>query len=570
MINTMKRLLAVLTAATLTVITFPLPFLAIAEDVVEPEIVPQTLLISEVQTGGLDESDAELPKAEFIELVNTSGEEISVSGWQLEYLSASHTGIETPTRIIAELDGVVIADGYVLLSYVDYLPDADIYFGMGSTLTSGLMAKGGGHVRLIDADGNVIDQVGWGSAKQIADWPRTGEIPPGFSIKRILPEDPLYELGLIFGAATLPTTPEGGGLIIPEPPLEEDDEPIDNPANPDPETDDEDDIIPLPAPELGCEGIIISELLPNPAGADGGKEFIELYNPTTDFINLSGCGLQLQGKTHVHVLGDIELAPGQHRAFHDNETNIVLPNAAGGTIYLLSPKLTELQSVTYGENLPDDVAWAWFGTSDWQATYTPTPNAANVSQPTKPLEPCPAGQERNADTNRCVNITAVLALADCGPGQERNPETNRCRKIADTESSLTPCKPGQERNPDTNRCRAVAAATTLVPCAPDQERNPETNRCRKIAGAGSTLAPCAPGQERNHATNRCRKIASAVTSTAGGEIQDIESIAQAGKTGWWLAGFAGSAAVTYGAWEWRRDIINFLTRFTRKSPQTSI
>jgi hypothetical protein len=507
------------------------PATAIAlENPDETELPP--VLISEVMTtgcGGVDlqaSSCTEDAKEEFIELYNPNSEHLRMSDWKVEFLTSTHDGGPNPTRLIASLNGWLLANSHMLLAYTGYefTPySADIYFGQGSNLASGLIAKGGGHIRIVDNAGKIVDQVGWGSAKSLGNWPKTSEISSGFSIKRILPGDPLYDqMAYQFTAPTHPISPQGGGFLT-DPGLDDGEDPDDEIPGDDPED-----------PGITCEGIVISELLPNPAGTDVSNEFIELHNPTDDFISLEGCVLQTTAGSKIHTFGGIEIKPDQYRAFYDSETGLTLPNSNGGTVYLLSPSQVELDAITYPGGIADDVAWAWFGSNDWQITYIPTPGASNVKQATKP---CPTGQVRSEETGRCRSIiSAESTLKPCLPGQERNPDTNRCRSIAGSSSTLVPCKPGQERNPETNRCRAVASASTLKPCAPGQERNPETNRCRKIV------------------TDNASQIA---------DVKDVESTT--GNTSrWWLAGAAVLLAIGYGAWEWRHDIANRIARFKKR------
>lgn len=49
---------------------------------------------------------------------------------------------------------------------------------------------------------------------------------------------------------------------------------------------------------LHC-GVVINEVCYDPVGADSGKEWIELYNPTSDVIDLSGCKIYSCGTTWV-------------------------------------------------------------------------------------------------------------------------------------------------------------------------------------------------------------------------------------------------------------------------------
>jgi Lamin Tail Domain len=349
----------------------------------------------------------------------------------------------------------------------------------------------------------------------------------------VLPGNPLYGTGLIFDAPTYAPTPQGGGYT----PTQQTD-----PGQP---------------PDSGggptCEGIVINEFLPNPSGSDAGHEFIELYNPTKAAIALDGCSLQTSAGSKTYDLSGAVLQPGQYQAFYDSQTGLTLPNSAGGTVWLLSPT-DELQSIDYPANMADDVAWARFNDA-WQATYAPTPNAANISMP---QAPCPAGQYRDSATNRCRDIatSSSTTLKPCAPDQYRNPATNRC-KAKISAATLAACAANQYRNPATNRCKLISSTSgSLKPCKPGHERNPATNRCKSTASSNS-LKPCKPGWIRNPATNRCRKGAVKGASIAG--IKDVSSPTATGSTQWWLAAGAVLAALGYALYEWRQEITARLT-----------
>ncbi len=285
-------------------------------------------------------------------------------------------------------------------------------------------------------------------------------------------------------------------------------------------------------PETTCDGVILSEALPNPAGTDAGHEFIELFNPTDEAIVLNGCGLQVFGNSLVYRFEPTAtLKPDEYIAFYDSKTNLTLPNAAGGTIFLLSAASEELDSVDYGADLDDDVSWSRFG-DEWSATFTPTPGAANELLATKP---CPTGQERSAETGRCHSTSSADgSLGACAAGKVRNPDTNRCRQITTTSGTLAPCAAGKERNPATNRCRSILGSTgrSLVPCQPGQARNPLTNRCRKVVGLTTAKTAGAASAFGTPAAIPTSSISTKVVATA-------------------LA-----LALLYGAYEFRYDIRN--------------
>jgi Lamin Tail Domain len=459
-------------------------------------VAPTSLVVSEVQTGGLNANGTTNGRLEFVELFNPTAAALDLHGWQLNYFGGIGDIAGTPTRALAHLQGSVVAGGFVLVASPDFAlaqPNVavDVPFDAASTTTStsGWLAQGGGAVQLADASGATRDALSWGSAKQNGAWWKAPEILPGSSVRRILPDDPAFTMDGVFGEPGTPT-PQGGGLRQP----------------------------PVVSPPA-CDGLELTEILPNTSGVDTGHEFIELHNPSATAVPLGGCSLRLGETGAPFVLPNESLASGAYRAFSDSESGITLPNAIGDTVWLIST--SSEQGVHYADNLADDQSWAFIN-GTWQATLQPTPGTANIL-----LLPSAGGQGSGVGDGE---------LALCGPGKERNPETNRCRNV-------------------------LAAATSLTPCKPDQERNPETNRCRSVAAATSALKPCAPGQERNPDTNRCRKV----TSTGSfAKTQDTTTPSVASNVRWWLAGAAVLGAAGYGVYEWRTDIRRAVNKWRAK------
>lgn len=324
------------------------------------------------------------------------------------------------------------------------------------------------------------------------------------------------------------------------------------------------------------ESIVLSELLPNPEGprSEFPREqhaFIELHNTSNETTSLYGCHLQTSASTTTVFSFEPSavLEPHEYKAFYPEETAVFLPVSPSGTVYLLSGEgnvddYEELQSVTYEAGMPEAASYSWLGEDEWSVTYAITPDAKNELLE---LRPCSdPNQERSPETNRCRNTVTAASTADlipCGPGQERNPETNRCRLIDRPERELVPCGPGQERNPETNRCRSInAGQRQLVPCGPGQERNPDTNRCRNIESTASSLVPCGPGQERNPDTNRCRTVAQPNSEVMG--VEDIKVAMEQDASHLMLSGLFFGAALSYGAWEWRREMRRLWQRVSRR------
>lgn len=484
------------------------------------QVVAPTLVISELQTTGQDAQEGDDGTKEFVEVYNPS--DVALNGaadWRLEYLSASSDGNGAPTRVLGTIDVVVGARSYLLFSYEGYIAGADKYFGSGS---AGWIAKSGGHIRIVNGAGQTIDAVEWGSAVPLKSGPGSGSnnwwhapsIPAGTSIGRILSGEPAYTDGLTFASPGEPT-PYGGNRPLPTEPGED---PGEEPELPPP-----DNPLPDPAepPDTGdtrpCEGIILTELLPNPSGADSGREFIEVYNANNVPTTLAGCSLRMgAGTSGGFSLPDELLMPGAYRAFYDGESGITLPNATPQAVWLIGSD--QPLSVLYQSAMDDDQTWSLFE-EGWEATDQPTPEAPNAR-------------------SRVAVVPSV--------------ETPTIK----TAPAAVVCPAGKERNPATNRCRSIATATSLASCKPGQERSPETNRCRTAVLGASLSKPCPVGQERNESTNRCRKKTDGAASIA--QIQDVKSASPATNFRWWIAGLLAAGALSYALYEWRRDIGNAL------------
>lgn len=543
-----------------------------AEDEVsqDDEHIQKSILISEVLTR--TEASAH---EEFVEIYNPHDEEIDISSWQLQYLSASGSDWSDKIRSTQHIEPnmTIPSKGFYVFATENY-SESHPEIAVDRTLSSG-SAEGGGHIRLRKPDADnpdewtTLDIIHWGSAEPAEETTEPSEVPPrGQSMQRCFSDEIIQNSGdnLLDFKPDDPTP--GAGIECPEETAEEEPEEEPEPDEPIEEGPEEDEADETEADEeeqsiYYCEDVLITELLPNPQGprSEHPREdnaYIELLNPTEDFIPLVGCGLQTTSSDTIFWFDDITLEPSQRLALFERETGLQLPVNPTGTVYLLAIDETEIASATYPSDSPEGASWAWFGEEEWKYSYTPSPGEKNIEQD---LRPCPDGQERNPETNRCRSIAnKTNTLKPCGDGQERNPETNRCRMVESASTQFIPCGPGRERNPETNRCRNIASAEPqYVPCGPNQERNPETNRCRLIQSASSDLVPCEPGQERNPETNRCRRIAVPNEQAIAG-VQDVNVVATQAPINWRFAIFVGLLTLAYGIWEWRYDMKNAFYR----------
>ena len=521
------------------------------------------IVIYQLQTGS-----SSAATEEFISVYNNNPYSWDVTGWCITKSSSSDATQAQLGCIVSPEPNVKImlpshafltlGTNEFIVTHTGFTPD--IVFNAN-------LATASGHIRVLDRDKQEIDRLGWGTAVHpegtSAPAHASGkilqrQIEEGFALKdtdnnsndfaqTILPalvQSSLYEeeiptdlCGNINGLqATLPP-----GFLFDQSGNCQQDVcsnvdllQIDVPDGYVSELDGTCSLVPLEGATL-----VISELLPNVTSYDTGKEFIEIYNPNDRAIDLKGYVLQLGPSFAIsYTLPDQTILPGAYMSFSDSITNLVLSNTSA-SLRLVAPNGNVVSEAEMYLSPVENMAWALLGTT-WQYTNQPTPGAANVGS----LEESSAGDAE------------IKTLAPCPAGQYRSSDTNRCRLLQTAVSGITPCKAGQERNPETNRCRTsvLGAITSLMPCKAGQERNAETNRCKTVSS--STLAPCDEGQQRNAETNRCRKTGSPESTLA--KVQDVATNQAGVSVRWWIVGAAIAVAIGYGAYEWRQDVINLI------------
>lgn len=507
----------------------------------------QQVVIAQLQTAG---SGSGMASLEFVELYNNSENDVDVTNWCVKYSSASDQtmtslGCFTPPNTQTKL--FIESRGSVTFASTAYEATAGKVWDFSFNAT---LSATSGHIRLFDSNDSVIDTVGWRSGTSIPASPeKEAALGPagGASITRITQADGLYQdtdSNAVDFAQTVPLHHASGlyeQVVI-----------LDVCTN----IDGLQESVP---PRYTADGLICSvvalpvlyltELLPNPVGDDTGSEFIELYNPNLEPVNLEHYRLRIGSaldKQYIFPVGAV-VGAGEYYIVKNSDVGFTLANSSGrvqltddfGTIIAETPAYTDASD-----------GWSWAIVGDrWLLTNQPTPGATN-------LLPNETDQENSS-------ILGSTILVPCGAGKYRNPLTNRCRNIEADASVLADCDADEYRNPETNRCRKIAStASSLTLCDPDEVRNPETNRCRKTTAVTSELAACKDGQERNPETNRCRTIAASTIPTANFAVQPIPDSPQM-FVGWWALAGIGVLALGYAAWEWRHEMRIFLTALRR-------
>ncbi|MBQ6393915.1 hypothetical protein IJH74_01565 [Candidatus Saccharibacteria bacterium] len=226
-----------------------------------------------------------------------------------------------------------------------------------------------------------------------------------------------------------------------------------------------------------CKGLGFTELL-SYYEENSSEQFLELYNPTDEIINMSGCQVKYKNKYYQIVTTNAsiennsisELYPSEFYVYRPDKFTFTKNPNSENKIELIDTTGDTLDTLTYPHGQKKGTAYA-LTDNLWRTTYTPTPGSANFYQE---FQTCPFGKVLNSETGNCVKASTISSVTPCPAGKYRNPETGRCKSASSASSEPTPCKEGYERNPETNRCRKVktnsGADYALVPVTGDPDK----------------------------------------------------------------------------------------------------
>jgi hypothetical protein len=188
----------------------------------------------------------------------------------------------------------------------------------------------------------------------------------------------------------------------------------------------------IPASDIGLKGLLVSEILPNPASpkTDAEDEFIELYNPNNRAFDLSGFKLQYvsstSATTHTYAFSaGTTIAAKSFKAFFAPMTHLSLSNS-GGQLWFVDPLgNTVAKSDPYGK-AKDGLSWIFAG-GKWQWTAHPSPSGTNK------LAPLAGTVTTTAATVNGKKITAVKGASTTSPAGSGS--------LAATQAPVTPVHP---------------------------------------------------------------------------------------------------------------------------------
>ncbi len=140
------------------------------------------------------------------------------------------------------------------------------------------------------------------------------------------------------------------------------------------------DDVPAPPPQNSCAGIMITELMPAPAGSDSENEWIEIYNSNGNATDIGGCTLTDRlkaGSTTKYTFpAGTSINSGEYKVLTRPVTKISLNNDSDGVMLLASDGTAVFDTGLY-KNAKENIAYA-YSDGQWFWTSTPTPGAPNV------------------------------------------------------------------------------------------------------------------------------------------------------------------------------------------------
>lgn len=325
------------------------------------------VLINEIAWMGTAES----ANSEWLELKNNTEAEIDLSGWVL----AAADG--TPK---INLSGLIPAQGYFLLERTS---DETLPSISADQIYSGALSNGGEVLELKDASGNLIDKV-----DAATSWP-AGNNDTKQTMERT---DSDWQTSQAAGGT--PKAANSGGNAPTE-------EILPSPGS-SPLVGSQSNISEVKKDQSTNFNLIITELMPDPAGVDEEGEFIEIFNAGQGEANLSGW-LITNDKGQEYKFVDQKLAAKNYLMFGRRESGLILDNSTE-TIKLYKPGTNKARQTIKYKEASTGQSYAMDEDGEWNWTKQSTPGDKNkINHPPRLevnfIKPILAGRPVTFDTS---------------------------------------------------------------------------------------------------------------------------------------------------------------------------
>lgn len=125
--------------------------------------------------------------------------------------------------------------------------------------------------------------------------------------------------------------------------------------------------------------LILSEILPNPAGDEATEEFIEIYNPNDFEVNLESWILKDSSASGSYIFNENQtISAKSYFIIYRTDFDFALNNSGGEEIYLISPN-QKIQSQTEYQSAKENLSYNFdLENNIWRWSKFLTPNTKNI------------------------------------------------------------------------------------------------------------------------------------------------------------------------------------------------
>ena len=371
----------------------------------------KSILITEVQTG--TEVSA---SQEFVEIYNDSSTQVDISGWSMYYKSATgNTWTKKATiltRILNPGEFFVFNSGLL----------GDISF-------SSTFSESGGNIQIRNNLGVAVDQFAWGSGNS-ALGKSASESSAGQSMYRIFDfenkkmqnTDNNFE---DFEITQSPTPSELPEVILPEAETE----------------------------TINYPGLELSELFPDPTDSqsDSNDEFIEIFNPNNQDVDLTGWKLKDESGTE-YIIKNNFIPANERLAIFVIDSKLTLNNT-GDSVQLINPNGEVVdESTNYGDAI-EGLGWIKInGVWNWAESATPNlPNSAIYIEP------------QSSPSQAVKNVKKASKKAAVKKSSSSKPKTSKVKASSSKNNASAPIQESSKsKNPNLWTWLLVAAGVATI------------------------------------------------------------------------------------------------------------